>query len=215
MVDSEMNINNISRQWLYFDQYAYKIELNFKGRRVLKSLKLNKKDFSKLDIYDKEFYSLCLIADCLSELVHPNKQCFQPSGIIIYSNSLEDIQKLADRAQSLKISCPYITHICHVYDRDKNFVYLKNPQYNYRSFFNNVHLNEQQKNILREFFQNNSHSCSPSGTVRRILHYQHDWRKHWLYTTDFVDHNFNDQEILMLHLIVPDLFKTTKTIRTK
>lgn len=207
----------ISRNSLYFNEYTHKIELSFRGRRVFKDFKLQKKPYYRqMDLYEGEFYHLCMLSDVLKELTSPNKQNFTWGSIHIYTSDIEDIKKLTDCIKSYEIPCDYmITKICHVGSKDKTHVYLRDPKYQFRSYFNHVNLLQHQQHQLWEFLDNNSADCRPTRTVSKILQNQHPWRKHWMQTSDFIDHNFTDQELLMLNLIIPNLFKCTKPIKAK
>lgn len=96
-------------------------------------------------------------------------------------------------------------------NRPKNTILLKNSRYSSRSYFYNIKLTVDEKEILKNFFVNQQEYIRTSPSFA-----------HWLYESPYYriqDYYFIDytgeQWLTMLSLIRPGLIRKTQTIVTK
>lgn len=216
-----MITQSISRSGLYYNKFAYKFTIYTRGARAIKNHKnlvqtqyLKKKHLYFDDVYDNDFYFLCIFSDIVKTAESENKQVVSHFAIHFYTNNKQDIDKISSELKRNQISCAYyLTYLDKVYKKDT--VNLQKPLFQNRSFLNNFTLTESQLKALEQFFTDNSAVCKPSKTVSKICRGQHRWIKNHFRTTDFVDHDFSSQEIMFLNIIAPGLFRSTKKIYAK
>lgn len=98
-----------------------------------------------------------------------------------------------------------------VVNRPKNTILLKKSQFKKRSYFVYLKLTEQEKQNIRQFFDNQQEHIRTSPALSSFLN-----EKPYLRTMDhyFIDYN-DSQWLTMLALIRPGLIRKTQTIITK
>ena len=97
-----MIMKSISRSGLYYDKFAYKFTIYTRGARIQHSSKkliqnqyLRKNQWYTDEIYDNDFYFLCLINDILKKAKSENKQVISRFAIYLYTNDTQDIDTIS------------------------------------------------------------------------------------------------------------------------
>jgi hypothetical protein len=98
-----------------------------------------------------------------------------------------------------------------VINRPKNTVLLKKSLYKYRSYFQYIKLTNQEKENIRNFFDNQQEHIRISPSLYEFLHIKPYQRMMDYY---FIDYN-DAQWLTMLALIRPGLIRKTQQIVTK
>jgi hypothetical protein len=98
-----------------------------------------------------------------------------------------------------------------VINRPKNTILLKKSEYQYRSYFYYIKLTAQEKENLRNFFNNQQEHIRTSPSLYQFLNV-----KPYVRTMDhyFIDYN-DEQWLTILALIRPGLIRKTQHIVTK
>jgi hypothetical protein len=126
----------------------------------------------------------------------------------LYSN---DLSWLVD----LQTQLPYTKHWAfthRIVNRDKNTIGLKDPQYQYRTFFKERVLDENQVQSLNQWIQSQGDQVKPSGSTRRwLLGLSPSYQKYICWRHYNFDHNHLHNEI-MINLMIPGLIRTTKQL---
>lgn len=154
------------------------------------------------EITDQTRDDLHSLADVLLTTSVPYKLVVSVDQGYVYTNDMPLIDQLVAMPQ---LSCKTLAQAKIV--RAKNTIQLKNPQYEYRTYFRSIKLTSQEKQVLIDFLQNQqSHTRMSPGL------------KNWVddpfaRTQDyfFVDH-VGSSWLSMLSLVRPGLIRKTLQI---
>jgi hypothetical protein len=154
------------------------------------------------DITDQTVIDLHNLADLLLDTPHEFKLIVSANQAHVYTNHVDLIDQLSD----LDILCQK-EYSRAVITRPRDTIQLKNPRYQYRSYFRSAKLTDQQKDHLVNFLINQqSHArISPalSGWTVAPFHRTQEYF--------FVDHD-NMTWLTMLALVRPGLIRKTMQI---
>lgn len=137
---------------------------------------------------------LCAAAD-------PVRTAVSCNTVWVYSNNLDFLKGLADTNYSRRSE---ITEV--LLDRPRDSVKLRKSDYQYRTYFRDCNLTQENRQYLENWLRNQQNIRVSTG-LQEFL--DRGWRN--LYSNYFFDHN-DTRLTQMLGLIVPRAVKTTKTI---
>ena len=215
-----------NRDRLFFDQFQYALRCdithitairNFTGdfitdsvqaRRMLEMMKRWYSHVHVIDYSAKEQYMsetqrdnvidflsrLCAAPELIRTAVSRNTVC-------VYSNNLDFLKALADNDYSRRSE---ITEA--LLDRPRDTVKLRKSDYQYRTYFRDCNLTQENRQYLENWLRNQTNIRVSPG-LQEFL--DKSWRN--LYSNYFFDHS-DIRLTQMLGLIVPRAVKTTKTI---
>lgn len=144
------------------------------------------------------------IIDFLSKLcaaVDPVRTAVSCNTVWVYSNNVDFLQSLADSEYSRKSEITLVQ-----LDRPRDTVLLKKSNYQYRTYFRDCNITQENRQYLENWIHNQT-------DIRVSPGLQEWFGKGWrsLYSNYFFDHN-DIRLTQMLGLILPRAIKTTKTI---
>ena len=126
-----------------------------------------------------------------------------PHNAWVYSNELSLIENLGNLPCTL-----WVMYTEAVITRPKNTLKLKNPKHTHRSYFKLTKLNDQEKEVLINFFNNQrEHIRLSPGLIRWI---ESPFKR----TQDYFFIDYNEESwLVMLSLIRPGLIRKTVEIQ--
>jgi len=213
----------IKRNSLYFGRYQYVITISIHSIYYIKKLNHDQID-SDIEYYNRwrsrgrltveEIDNIHIYCDLLLSLKSSFKITVFANVLYVYTSDLDDLELLINSCHQLHPRWFCVNEAVVVYD--KEFVYLKNSVYSYRSFLRPKELSEIETNSLANFFQSNLDSIRLNPRLTMILNYEtpRSFVRRYIHNTDFVDHN-DHREILMLNIILPNIVRKTFEIKTK
>jgi hypothetical protein len=211
-----------NRNSYFYGKYLYSIWLFLPGAIYLKSL--NHEQINKLiefrnnhhwaigKLHQIQIDNLHHCCGHLTDIKTDFKITTHYDGIYFYTSNLSDIDQL--------LTLDFFSNQYHIVRQsmvvyDKNFVYLKNPKFLYRSYLSNQRINYNGYQTLTNFIQENKDYIKVNARLDWLLNYETDVTQHkYIHSSDFIDHT-TDSEILMINLIIPNLVRKTFKIKAK
>lgn len=229
MTKTTLQFKPVVKDQLFYDRYEYCFGFNLAEATVLRGLKHDLID-SRLDqriewreMARKRWKNTIdsmgwnLINDQVREDLHRVCDTIVDSGAdckiavshhrgYLYTNDVT----LIDHLRTFR--CVYgMTYTQAVVNRPKNTILLKKSQYTRRSYFGYIKLTAQEKENIKNFFDNQKKHIRVSPALDTWLHNLPFYRTMDHY---FIDYN-DDQWLTMLALIRPGLIRKTQQIITK
>lgn len=145
------------------------------------------------------------VAGHLRGLDSDTKKLFYQNWIYIYSNNRKELEELASKEH---LTSSYAQQA--VVSRPRDCLLMKQPTHKYRSYFRVYRMDNDNRLMLKNFFESRheQYKCSPS--LKRAL------KSGNIYLLDyfFVDYN-NPQDMTMLNLVAPGCIRKTLSIQAK
>ena len=127
----------------------------------------------------------------------------------VYSNHLDILKLVADMPA---VHYPVIQQV--VIDRPLNTIGLRNKQHNYRTYFRDLRVTNEQRDQIQQYLgQQEGIRMCPSLKSWKKTDQTYSWVKNvaWSRSTFFFDHN-GSNDALMLEIIVPGIIRKTLEI---
>ena len=214
-----INFETKNRDRLFYDQYEYGLCVSVNEasclrakthRELLKTIEYRNQTrrqyHSKMPIEGHTLNDLFEAFDFLDQHRHCIKLTVSFNMVYVYSNDPLLLNLIAQQpwtrfrsAMKAKVNLP------------RDVVLLKNPQYQYRSYFKERVLTEHEAPLLLNFLESRSDLFAITPSFRSHMH---KWRKPYIPRHLFVEHN-DLRDITMLNLVVPGLIRKTQTVQAK
>lgn len=124
----------------------------------------------------------------------------------VYSNDPQLLEKITQQGWAR-----FRSAVQAEVNRPRDVVLLNNPQYQYRSYFKDRALTENEATLLLNFLESRSDVFSITRSFRANMN---RWRRPFIPRHLFVEHN-DLKDITMLNLVVPGLIRKTLTVQAK
>lgn len=222
-----MKFKQVRSDRLFFDQFEYAAEIVVpeitairsygKGdpirsdrdiTRVIVERKMFRENFpyrwtSRPTVTQSTIDLVLYTAEWMRQIQQPYKRAVSANRLTIYTSDLELINRI-----------DLDNHYKHkwfreaVVTRTRNTIAHRNPQYNFRAYFNCHEIDPHRREQFVNFFTAHQAQCQLNPSMRAKL-FESKWR--WVQRTDFVDYQ-DEKWLLMLQLSFPDLVRKVMPI---
>jgi len=208
-----------SRSRLYFDQYLYGIRCYVPDALFLRQLDHNYIDeltlyrntravspWNRERISEAQVERLHQLCDLLQSSIRPFKKICHVDHLYLYSNDMAFLATVAVHPA-----------VCYRWagwaqvDQPAGVVLKKDSPFGFRTFFRERYLDSCEFQALTNFLEPRLSRYWPSPAMRRQIFGSH---RRYVRSYYFVDH-YDQGDLLLLNLAVPDLIRKTMPIQTK
>lgn len=217
LLDYLNNMKIKHRNQLFFNQYRYSLQfvLRYSGQmRVLDRIMImsniyNYQQWRGVTNHSEEEIRMlnCLeVCDILQEFQDPFHRMCYPNEQIVYSNNLQELNRLArsGAVDGIRFSEAVVS-------KPQGVVQLKRTAHAYRSYFKENYLSIDQCRLLSDFLLAREDYFRITRELKRKLA---EGKFRWLGRWQFIDHH-SPADVLMLNMVVPGIIRETVPIETK
>jgi hypothetical protein len=220
LLDSPMfEIKTEARDRLYYKDYHYSAQFYLQNAPALRKLGHDiiddyiesRKQLSAYSNWNKavtkdneqKLHNICNVFLAFQE---PYKKLTYNSHIYFYTNSLEDLESIANHPDVLYFLATK-ADVC----LPRDVVLLKEPKRKYRTYLKERWIPEGQTPVLRKFLLNRRDCYDFTPLFKNRLE---TWDKFYTMSHFFIDHD-DPKDLLMLELVLPGLIRKTLPIQAK
>lgn len=217
-----INFQPVSRDRLFYDQYQYGVCVNVTEASCLRA-KTHRELLKMVEYRNRarrQYYSspsrIVIEGDTLNDLIAAFefldpyrdriKMMVSFNMMYVYSNETQLLEKITQQSWAR-----FRSAVRAEVNRPRDVVLLNNPRYQYRSYFKDRVLNEDEAGLLLNFLESREDVFSVTSSFRANMR---RWRKPFIPRHLFVEHN-DPRDITMLNLVVPGLIRKTLTVQAK
>ena len=212
-----LTFNPTLKDRLFYDKYLYSLTFRLKFAGFLRgrshesiehqvnwhNLHSAKRWSGPITVQDRQ--NLHNFLDHLANLSY-HKLVLTHEHVYLYTNNVEDVQ----RTHALPYASNCWATVATI-NRPRDTVLLKDPQYQYRTFFKERFMTKENMATLSKFLLSRQDCFRTTDELRRKLK-----KGNSFYTCShyFVDHN-NREDLVLLQIVCPGIVRKTLTIQAK